>query len=60
MEVRFGVRCESCAILSAKNTFVKSTASGSAPFAVLQDLRIEIYVLGARRKCRILSTLFCA
>lgn len=44
MDVRFGVYCESYAILSAKNTFVKSTVSGSAPFAVLQYLQIEICV----------------
>jgi hypothetical protein len=58
--LRFGVYCESYAILSAKNTFVKSTVSGSAPFAVLQYLCIEIYVLGARCKCRTLNPLFCA
>jgi len=58
MEVRFDVYCESYAILSAKNTFVKKpTASGNAPFAVLQDLRIEIYVLGASCECQTLSTL---
>jgi hypothetical protein len=44
MEVRFAVYRERCAILSTKNTFV---TSGSEPFAVLQDLLIDVYVLGA-------------